>query len=418
MRFYHATQLSEHMALTPEGFLIVYDVPIARTGEMEYGPDETPLECEEGETLVRVERHEEDVFAGEAMTSFEGKPITINHPGKDVTPANWGRLAKGHAQNVRRGEGVESELLLADLLITDEQAIGLVHGGLREVSCGYDVDYEQLGPGRGRQRNIQGNHIALVARGRCGSRCRINDNDEDIMNKNAKKSVLDRFLDVFKRPEVAKALDEAMAEDPAAPDPKGETKPETKPEAAPPTDEASAEERIAALESTMAEATLLLRQLVNKAEATPEGGEASDEAEVKPEEQKPTTTDKTKDAALARAKVVDADVKARAAILMPGLPVQDGDDACAVKRLALRTAAKDADLSKVVDAALRGSTIDKCDCVTLDAAFLAASEVARVRKNAATADGLTKATARDFGKPTTPADINRANREFHAKKGA
>ena len=32
-------------ALTPEGFLLCEDVPLARPGEMIYGPDETPIEA-------------------------------------------------------------------------------------------------------------------------------------------------------------------------------------------------------------------------------------------------------------------------------------------------------------------------------------------------------------------------------------
>ncbi len=72
---------------------------------------------------------------------------------------------------------IEDDILLADLLITDKAAIESVRAGLREVSCGYDADYEQIEPGRGRQRNIIGNHVALVEKGRCGSRCAIGDKD-------------------------------------------------------------------------------------------------------------------------------------------------------------------------------------------------------------------------------------------------
>jgi hypothetical protein len=62
------------------------------------------------------------------------------------------------------------------LLITTEKGIELVKAGLREVSCGYDAQYEQIEKGKGRQRDIIGNHVALVTKGRAGSRCTIQDN--------------------------------------------------------------------------------------------------------------------------------------------------------------------------------------------------------------------------------------------------
>jgi hypothetical protein len=38
--FYTTFQLSKKQALTPEGFLLCMDVPIARTGELIYTPGE------------------------------------------------------------------------------------------------------------------------------------------------------------------------------------------------------------------------------------------------------------------------------------------------------------------------------------------------------------------------------------------
>ena len=52
-------------------------------------------------------------------------------------------------QNIRRGQGAESDLLIADLLVTSADAIDAVMTGrMREVSCGYMCDVEQAGPGR------------------------------------------------------------------------------------------------------------------------------------------------------------------------------------------------------------------------------------------------------------------------------
>jgi hypothetical protein len=427
MRYQIASRLSEHMAETPEGYLLCLDVPIARTGAQKYAPDEVPFEVD-GDGPVIIERPEEEVFAELTIASFEGKPATVDHPDEDVTPVTWRELAVGHAQNVRRGAGVQSDLLLADLLITDQEAIGLVRGGLREISCGYDADYERGADGVWMQRNIRGNHIALVRRGRCGPRCMITDNNGDDMSTPKKKSILDRLVAALGSPKTRRALDEALAES-------GEEKPEKKSEKKPEGGEAAAaddatEERLAALEAGMEEIKISLRQLA-KSEETEQAAADDEEVEAGPggddepetatdgEEEKPAKIGDRAARAKARdaARTVDTDTRDRAKLLHPKLRVMDGDRRCAVQRAALRQAMGDKAMTGVVKATLRGSTLDSCDCVTLDAAFIAASEVAKIRNDKSTADGLRKATVKDFGATVTPADINKANAEAYAKRG-
>ena len=199
MKYYVTSKISENIHETPEGFLVCIGVPIARTGEMLYGKGETPLETGDDGT-VKVDRDEEEVFRPETMASFEGKPITISHPEEFVGPDNWKDLAKGVLQNVRRGTGEQKDDLIADLLITDKMAIGLVKNGLREVSCGYEADYLQIEDGKGKQKNIVGNHLALVDQGRAGPSYAINDSKGD-----NKMKLKDRIKALF-----AKAQDEAM----------------------------------------------------------------------------------------------------------------------------------------------------------------------------------------------------------------
>jgi hypothetical protein len=173
-------KLGARQSLTKEGFLLCESVPIARTtrdAPMLYAPGELPASLTPGpDGIIRVERQDADVFRPEAIASFAGKPVVNGHPpGGDVNPSNWRELSVGIVQNPRRGEGIEDDYLFADLLITDADAIRAVRDGLREVSCGYDADYEELAPGRARQLNIIGNHVALVEHGRCGPRCSIGD---------------------------------------------------------------------------------------------------------------------------------------------------------------------------------------------------------------------------------------------------
>lgn len=167
-------KIGRTQALTPEGFLLCSDVPIKRTGEMRYGPGETPIKVGD-DGVAYVTRDAEALFTDQAIASYMGKPVVNDHPDADVTPSNWKQLAVGICLNPRRGVGDAHDVMVADLLITDAATIRDVRAGKREVSAGYEADYEQLGSGRGRQTNIIGNHIALVDKGRCGPRCAIGD---------------------------------------------------------------------------------------------------------------------------------------------------------------------------------------------------------------------------------------------------
>lgn len=174
MKFFTTSKLSENIRKTPEGYLVCIGVPIARTGEMVYAKGETPLEAgPDGKVIIT--RDADEVFRPETMASFEGKSITVAHPEDFVSPENWSELTHGIVQNVRRGKGDEENDLISDFLVMAAEAIELVEGGLREVSCGYEAEYIQTGIGRGIQKNIIGNHVALVEEGRAGTSYAIND---------------------------------------------------------------------------------------------------------------------------------------------------------------------------------------------------------------------------------------------------
>lgn len=205
-RFYSVAKLSENISETPEGFLICANVPITRSGDLIYAQGETPVQSENGKTIIS--RTIEDIHDPVTIASFEGKPITIEHPDDFVNPENWKSLAVGIVQNVRPGEGEDENKLLADLLINDKEAIfSIKNKDLREVSCGYEAEYIEDSPGKGRQINIVGNHVALVRSGRCGPDCAV----QDSAPKKGKKlmKVKEKVLSLF-----GKALDEAMIEEP------------------------------------------------------------------------------------------------------------------------------------------------------------------------------------------------------------
>ena len=171
---YYGTRLSENISRRePEGYLLCLNVPVARTGTQDYLPEELGLLP--GSSFISVYRPEDEVFSPETMASFEGMPVTNDHPPEGVDVSNIRALQKGHAHNVRRGSGEESDLLLADLIITDPGLISLIlEEGKREISCGYTYELCEEN-GQYIQRKIRGNHVAVVDAGRAGPRVSIKD---------------------------------------------------------------------------------------------------------------------------------------------------------------------------------------------------------------------------------------------------
>lgn len=219
MKYFFTTRLGETRYLQADGSLLCKDVPIARTGTQVYLPEEIDLEPDASGT-VTVWRNEDEVFSPETIASFEGVAVTLGHPEDAngnivfVNPANFSELAHGHIQNVRRGTGDKSDLLIADVLVKRQEAIDAVQAGLTDVSCGYDAQYKQLAPGKGKQYQITGNHLAVgIDRGRAGGRCAIGDSipstrkkDKPIMSwfKNLAKAIKTKDEDAL-----AKLIDEA-----------------------------------------------------------------------------------------------------------------------------------------------------------------------------------------------------------------
>ncbi len=172
---YFGTRLSENISRRePEGYLLCLNVPVARTGTQEYLPEELGLPPSGG--VIQVYRPEEEVFSPACMASFEGMPVTEDHPSYEegVTAENIRFLQKGHAHNIRRGTGAESDLLLADLMITDPDLADRILNGKREISCGYNYLLCEE-EGQYIQREIRGNHLAVVEAGRAGPRVSIRD---------------------------------------------------------------------------------------------------------------------------------------------------------------------------------------------------------------------------------------------------
>ena len=174
MLAYYGQELSPNQVMTQEGYLICKNVPIARTGSMQYLARELELKDRDSETLITVNRYEEDVFSPAAIASFEGKDVTDSHPPQNLDVNTVNSYSRGHVENVRR----DGDYLIADLHIKDPALISDIQANRkREVSCGYYCDFVPDGDGF-KQVNIRGNHVAVVPTGRAGETVAIKDSAE------------------------------------------------------------------------------------------------------------------------------------------------------------------------------------------------------------------------------------------------
>lgn len=153
---------------TPQGFLRA-DATITRTGVFSYRlPD----------GKVRKElRLPEEVFKQDALDSFAGMPVTDEHPPKMLTAENAGDYARGHlGDDVKRA----GDHVVTKMLVTDAGLIAKMEAGeKRQLSCGYACELDET-PGEyggekydAVQRDIRGNHVAVVKVGRAGPSARV-----------------------------------------------------------------------------------------------------------------------------------------------------------------------------------------------------------------------------------------------------
>lgn len=179
------TQMTERLVLdaprrTAEGYLAVR-AKAARTGIYDYLASEVGApEGFKPTDTVKVWRDESEVFAVDAVRSFIGRPVTIDHPRESVTAANWREHAVGDVKAALR----DGDYLAFDLVLMDAAAIDAVERGKRGLSNGYRCVLDWT-PGvapdgtryDARQTGIRGNHVALVDAGRAGPACAIMDGE-------------------------------------------------------------------------------------------------------------------------------------------------------------------------------------------------------------------------------------------------
>lgn len=430
--FHTPTPVGKTRSMTPEGFLLCEDVRIARVGEQVYGAAELTDEktgkpaVEPGpDGVVVIGREPDEVFRDETVKSFEGKSVTVEHPNEFVNPDNYERVEVGTTHNVHRGEGADSDFLMADLLIKDKAAIAHVNRDMPQISCGYDSEYEQTEIGRGVQRNIVGNHVALVDRGRAGPRCAIRDSaiKSTVEDKTmaVKVKMIDRLMSLLTAVKTKDkvALDRALAEDEEGDEPLGE----------------SFGSMDAKFKDWMDTADKRFTDWMDAADkrmkdAEEEKKEKKDDEEEEKAKAEDTvinaeTLGKNPDM-LGRVWVGDSvaplvkDILSRAEILFPGISIpSEGVTQRGLKNFMLtalsRASTTDDGKNAIAPFLTTDQKLDTLDGIALRQVFNGAAEVRRAQNNAGSRPTAVKTV--DFGKPVTIDELNRANAEFWANGG-
>lgn len=148
---------------------MIVDGVLTRSGVFTYKNDDG--------TERREFRPESEVFHEDSLASFAFVPVTDNHPAAMLTIENAKAASVGSVgERIRR----DGDHVVASMVLSDKTAIAKLDAGKTSLSCGYQCDLDAV-PGITEdgerydaiQRNIRGNHVALVDVGRAGPEARI-----------------------------------------------------------------------------------------------------------------------------------------------------------------------------------------------------------------------------------------------------
>jgi hypothetical protein len=141
------------------------DAYLARVGILSYA---------DGNQERREYRPADEVFRSESLSSFEGVPLTNDHPA-GLLGANARGHVVGAISNVRR----DGDKVRARITVFDKSTIAAMEAGKLQLSAGYKVELDRtpgVTPDGQRydavQRQIVADHVALVYSGRAGTEVR------------------------------------------------------------------------------------------------------------------------------------------------------------------------------------------------------------------------------------------------------
>ena len=156
------------------GWFEVKDNPLSKIGIFQYSGGSISPECEQ-DKIYNVYRPAEELSTEECINSFKLLPWIDNHvmlgsEDEGLTPAE----SKGIQGVIGEDVYFDGEYLKGNIKVFSEAMSSLIANGKKELSCGYRCRYEYA-PGTYDgvaydyvQREIRGNHLALVENGRMG----------------------------------------------------------------------------------------------------------------------------------------------------------------------------------------------------------------------------------------------------------
>jgi len=168
------------------GWFEVKDNPLSKVGVFKYS-ESSVVKGGDANKMVNVFLPPEELGSEEAIKSFRLLPWTDDHPGallgdkeEGLVPAEEKGIQGVIGQDIRFDGGI----LYGNVKVFSEALARKIASGKRELSCGYRCDFvPEDGVYRGEryqyvQRNVRGNHTALVDHGRRGPDVRVLDSAE------------------------------------------------------------------------------------------------------------------------------------------------------------------------------------------------------------------------------------------------
>jgi hypothetical protein len=193
----------------------IHDTPIiTRTGIFTY--------YEPDGTIRKELRLPEEVFNSDSLASYEGVPLTLNHPKGLVAPDNADKIP---IVGTVLSHGIQDKNNVRAKVVIQSQKV--VKSGMRGLSAGYTADViPEVGTYNGeeythRQTNIRLNHVAVCKNPRAGAVARLNMDSNEVLeeekpNEEDKKTMakikLDSGLEYEAAPEVIVAFNQLKAD--------------------------------------------------------------------------------------------------------------------------------------------------------------------------------------------------------------
>lgn len=160
------------------GWFRVKRNPISRVGVFDYLGSSIGAPADQAGKVFKVYRPPEELGAREALDSFKTVPIIDDHEMLGAMDLGLTPVEQKGVGGVT-GDAVEfdasSGIVYSNLTVFSEALAGQINRGKKQLSCGYRCEYDWT-PGvtaDGQQydvvqRQIRGNHVAVVKRGRMG----------------------------------------------------------------------------------------------------------------------------------------------------------------------------------------------------------------------------------------------------------